>query len=155
MRTIWSTLWLKKAPVSAQMANETNLCVEESWAVRTRNGGGSYRCDSTFSKFPSQLSCCISSGFKDFRSTFNNFTPLVFVLCQIFKAISGDTEGFHRDLQYIFEALFLTSLGALAPKQFSVEQFFRVVVIFQADMTGLVKLWLHQDGVDAEKRSSS
>ena len=27
--------------VSAQMANETNMCTEESWAVRTRNSGSS------------------------------------------------------------------------------------------------------------------
>ena len=39
MRTIGSTLWLRKASVSVQIVNEINLCVEESWAVRTRNQG--------------------------------------------------------------------------------------------------------------------
>ena len=56
MRSIWSTLWLRNASVSEQMANKTNLWAEESWAVRTRNGGGSGWCGSAFSKFPSQLS---------------------------------------------------------------------------------------------------
>ena len=36
------------------------------------------------------------------------------VLCQIFQAIRGNTEQFHGDLQCVFEALFLASLGALA-----------------------------------------
>ena len=45
------------------MANETNLCTEEFWAVRIRNGGA-------FSKLPMQLGCCVSSGFTDFHSTF-------------------------------------------------------------------------------------
>ena len=33
MTTIWSILWLRKASVSAQIANETNLCSEESWGI--------------------------------------------------------------------------------------------------------------------------
>ena len=92
---ITSTLWLRKASVSTQMGNEANLCAEESWAVRTRNGGGS---NSAFSKFPEQLTSCVSSGFTDFRSTFDNFTPLVSVLRQIFQAIRGDTERFRGNL---------------------------------------------------------
>ena len=31
------------------MANEANLCTEESWIMKTTNGGGS---GSAFSKFP-------------------------------------------------------------------------------------------------------
>ena len=156
MRTIWSTLCLRMGSVSVQMANETNLCVEESRAMRTRNVGGSGWCGSTFSKFPVQLSCCISSGFTDFSSTFYNFTPLVSVLCQIFQAIRGKNERFHGDLQYIFEVLFLVSLGVLALRQFTVEQFLWEAVIFHVDnMTSPTKLWLIQDGVDGEKRSLS
>ena len=95
--------------------------------------------------FPAQLSCYISSGFTDFRCTFDNFTPLVSVLRQIFQAIRGDTERFHGDLQSVFEAHFLASLGALALRQFAVEQFLQEAVIFHADnMTGPTKLWLHQ-----------
>ena len=74
--------------------------------MRTRNGGGS-----AFAKFPTQLSCCVFSGFTDM---FDNFTPLVSVLCQIFLAIRGDTERFQRDLQYVIEVLFLAFLGVLA-----------------------------------------
>ena len=107
MRTIWSTLQLRMGSVSAQMANEANLFAEESWAVRTRNGGSSGWCGSAFSKFPAQLSCCVSSCFTDFRSSFDNFTPLVSVLCQIFQAIRSATERFHGDVQSVFEVLFL------------------------------------------------
>ena len=64
--------------------------------------------------FHAQLSCCVSSGFTDFRSTFDNFMPLVSVLCLVFQAIRGDTERFYEDLQCVFEAPFLDSLGALA-----------------------------------------
>ena len=150
MRTIWSTIWLRKASMSAQIANETNLYREESWAVRTRNGSSSGWCGSVFSKLPAQLSCCVSFGFTDFRSTSDNFMPLVSVLRQIFQAIRSDTERFHGDLQCIFEALFLASLGALALRQFAIEQLLQEVVIFHVDnMTGPMKLWLHQDGVDA------
>ena len=106
MRTIWSTLWLRTVSMSEQMVNDTNLWAEESWAVRTRNGGGSGWCGSAFSKFPAQLSCFVYSGFTDFRSTFDNFTPLHSVLRQIFQAIRGDTKSFHGDLQCVFEALF-------------------------------------------------
>ena len=71
---------------------------------------------------------------------FDNFTPLVSVLHQIFQAIRGDTERFHGEFQCVFEMLFQASLGALALRQFAVEQFFREVVIFHSDMTGVVKL---------------
>ena len=109
-----------------------------------------------FSKFPAQLSCCVSTGFTDFRSTFDNFPTLVSVLSQIFQAIRGDTERFHGDFQRVFEALFLASLGALSQRQFAVEQFLPEAVIFHADnMTGPTKLWLHRDGMDAGKRSLS
>ena len=156
MRTVWSTLWLRKASMSAQMANETNLCTEQSWAVTTRNGGGSGWCGNTFSKFPVQLSCCIPSFFTDVCSTLDNFTPLVSALCQIFQAIRGDTERFHGDLQCVFEVHFLAPLGALALRQFVVEQFLREVLIFHVDnMTGPTKLRLLQDRVDAWKRSPS
>ena len=152
MRTIRSTLWLRTGSVSTQMANEANLCAEESWTVRTRNGGGTGWCGSAFPKFPAQLSCCVPSCFTDVRSTFDNFTSLV--LYQIFKTIRSDIEKFHGDLQCVFEALFQTSIGALALRQFAVEQFFREAVIFYTDnMTGPTKLWLHQNGVDAGKRS--
>ncbi len=66
-------------------------------------------------KFPVLLSCCVFSGFTDFRSTLDNFTPLVSVLRQIFQAIRVDTERFHSDLLCVFEALFLV-LGALTLK---------------------------------------
>ena len=151
MRTVWLTLWLRKASMSVQMANETNLYVKESWPMRKRNGGGSGWCCCAFSKFPAQLSCCISSGFTDFYSMFDNFMPLVSVLHQIFKTIRGDTKRFHRDLQCVFETLFLAYLGILALRQFTIEQFLWIAVIFQVDnMTGPMKLWLHQD---AGKRS--
>ena len=52
MRTIWLTLWLRKASVSAQMANETNVYPEKSWTVKTRNGGCSGWCGSAFLCFP-------------------------------------------------------------------------------------------------------
>ena len=100
--------------------------------MRTRNGGGSGWCGSVFSKFHAQLSCCVSSGFTDFRSTFENFTPLVFILGQIFQAIRGDTKGFHGDLLWVFVELFLIYLGALALRQFVVDQFIREAVIFHA-----------------------
>ena len=104
--------------------------------------------------FPVQLSCWVSSGFTYFRPTFDNFTPLVSVLRQIFLAIRGDTKRFQGDLQCVFEALFLASLGALVLKQFAVKQFLCEAVIFHADnLTGPTKLWLHQDGEDAGKRS--
>ena len=72
-----------------------------------------------------------------------------------FQAIWGDTERFQGDLQYVFEAIFLASLGALALRQVAVEQFLREAVIFYADRTGPVKLCLHQDGVDARNRRRS
>ena len=152
MRAIWSTLWLRKASVSAQMANETNLWAEMFWTVRRRNVGGRGWCDWAFSKFPAKLSCSVSSGFADFRSTFDNFAQLASVLRQVFQAIRGNTERF----QCIFEALFLASFGTLAQRQFAVEQFFQEAVIFHADnMTGSKRIWLHQDGVDSGKSSPS
>ena len=54
-----------------------------------------------------------------FRSTFDNFTPLVSVLRQIFQAIRG--EIFHGDLQCVLESLFLASFGAFALRQFAIE----------------------------------
>ena len=78
-----------------QMANETILCAEESWVVRTKNDGGSGWCSSAFSKFPMLLSYCNSSGFPEFRSTFDNFTPFVSVLRQIFPVIRVDTKRIH------------------------------------------------------------
>ena len=118
------------------MANETNLCMKESWAVRTRNGGGS-----GFSKFPVQLSCCVSFGFTDFCSMFDNFMPLVSVLCQIFQSIRADTERFQGEIQCVFEVPFLVSLGALALRMFAIKQFLQEVVIFHADnMTSPTKL---------------
>ena len=99
-----------------------------------------------FSKITALFSCCVSPGFIDFRFTFDNFTPLVSVLRQIFQEIWGDTERFHGDLQCIFEMLFLASMGALALRQFAVEQFLREAVIFHADnLTDPTKLWLHQN----------
>ena len=92
---------LMTGSVSAQMANESNLYAGEPWAVKTRNGGGSGLCGSVFSKFPVQLSCCVSSGFTDFRSTFENFMSLVSVLRQIFQAIRDDTKIFPGDLQCV------------------------------------------------------
>ena len=71
--------------MSAQRANKANLWAEESWAGRTKNGVGSGWCGSAFSKFPAQLSYCVFYRFTDFRSTFDNFTPLVSVLRQIFQ----------------------------------------------------------------------
>ena len=104
--------------------------------------------------FLSFLHSSVSSGFTDLRSTLDNFTPLVLVLRQIFQAIRCDTERFHGDLQCIFEALFLASWGALALRQFAVGQFLWEAMIFNVEiMTGPTKLWLHQDGVDAGKRS--
>ena len=151
MTTIWSTLWLRKASVSAQVANETNLCVKESWTVRTRNGGASDWYGSAFSKFPAQLSCCITlQTFALNLTTSHHFS----VLHQIFQAM--EAISFHGDLQCVFEVLFLASFGALALRQFTVEQSLQAAVIFHADhMTGPTKLWLHQDGIDAWKRSSS
>ena len=156
MRTIWSTLWLRTGPVNVQMANEANLCAEVSWAVRARNGSSSGWCGSAFFKFPSQLSYCIPSCFTDFHSMFNNFTPLVFVLHQIFQALRGDTERFHGDPPCVFEALFLASLGIFALKQFVIGKFLWEAVIFHMDnMNRPMKLWLHQDRVDGGKRSLS
>ena len=91
----------------------------------------------------------------DFRFTFNNFTTLISVLCQIFQAIRNDTKKFHEDLQCVFEALFLASFGALALRQFAVAQFHREVVIFHADRTDPTKLCLYQVGVDTGKTSQS
>ena len=111
-----------------QMANETNLYAEESWPVRTRNGSGSGWCGSTFSKFPLLLSCCVPFFFTDFRSTFENFTPLVSVLSQIFQTnMSGKDlksfpdnyvtmKRFHGDLLCVFEALFSGLLGSPYPE---------------------------------------
>ena len=119
--------------------------------------GGNGWCGIAFSKFPALLSYCDSSGLTDFRPTSDNFTLLVSAFRQIFQAINkGVTERFHGDFQCVFEVLFLASLGALVPRQFAVEQFLQKAVIFHADnMTGPTKLWLHQDGVDAGKRSLS
>ena len=108
MQTIWSTLWLRKASMSAQMVNETNLRAEESWAVRTRKGSG--WCGSAFSKFPAQLSCCFSSSFKLLLHIWQFH---ITCLRQMFLAIRVNSERFHGDLQCVFEALFLASLGAL------------------------------------------
>ena len=56
-------------------------------------------------------------------------------------AIRDDIERFHGDLKCVFVALFLTSMGALAQRQFTVEQFFREAVIIHADnVTGSTKL---------------
>ena len=101
--------------MSLEMANETNLCAEASRAVRTRNGGGSGWCGKAFSKFSAQLSCCIFSGFTDFQSTFDNFMPLVAVLCQIFLAIRGYTERFMQTFSVSLKPLSCL-LGSTCPK---------------------------------------
>ena len=67
--------------------------------MRTRNGGCS---GSIFSKFPVQLSCYISSGFTDFSSTFDNFMPLVFVLCQLGAILKDFMETFSVSLKCSF-----------------------------------------------------
>ena len=72
MRTIWST-WVRRQLIRP-------IC---GWKRLVWYG-------IAFSKFPLQLSCCISSGFTDFRSTFDNFTLLVSVLQQIFQARKKD-----------------------------------------------------------------
>ena len=83
---------------------------------------------------------------------FHRLSRHVSVLRQIFRAIRGDTERFHGDLQCVFEALSLASLGALALREFVAEKFLREVLIFHVDRTWRTKLWLNQDGVDAWKR---
>ena len=117
MATICSTLCLGTGSMRAKLADETNLCAEESWAGRTRNGGGSGWYGSAFSKFPAQTSCCVPSYFTDFRSTFYNFTPLVSVLHQIFQAVRDDTERFHGDLQCVFESFFLAYVRAITVRR--------------------------------------
>ena len=62
--------------MSVQMANEANLCMEESWTVRTKNDSGR-GCGSVFSKLPVLLSYSVPSCFIGFCSMFDNFTPLV------------------------------------------------------------------------------
>ena len=101
----WRRRWLMKP-----------ICVRKS-----SNGNG--WCGSVLSKFPVQLSCCGFSGFTDFRSTFDNFMPLVSVLHQIFQAIRSDIEIFHVALLCVFEVRFLASLRAFSLRQFGVEQF--------------------------------
>ena len=127
--------------MSVQMANETTVCVRvlgsenKEWWLRW------LMWQYLFFKFPVQLSCCISSGFTEFQSTFDNFTPLLSVLHQILQVIRGNTERFHGDLQYVFEVLFLASLGALALRQFTIEEFLWEEVIYHANnMTGPTKL---------------
>ena len=115
MMIIRSTSWLGMGSVNAKIANETNLCAEESWAVRTRNGDGSGWCGSAFSKFLAQLSCCIPSCFTDFHSMFENFTPLVFVLCQIFQAIRGDRKIWQRPSVCLWSA-FSSLFGSACPE---------------------------------------
>ena len=45
--------------LSVQMANEANLCTEESWTVRTRKCGSRGQGGSTFFKLPVLFSSCI------------------------------------------------------------------------------------------------
>ena len=116
MRTIWSTLWLRTRSVRAQIANETHLCTEESWTVKRRNGGSSSWCGCAFFKFLAQLSGCVSSAFTEFRSTFDNVTPLVSVMRHIFQAIRGDTKSFPGDLQCVLEAVFYGLHGSTCPE---------------------------------------
>ena len=116
MRTIWAILWLRKVSVNAQIANETNLCIEESWPATTRNGGGSGWCGSAFSKFPTQLSYCVSSGFTDFCSMFDNFTPFVSVLHQIFQAMRGQYWKISWRLSMCLWSTFSGLLGSASPK---------------------------------------
>ena len=61
-------LGLRTGSVSAQMANEANLCTEESWAVRTRNDGGSGWCGSAFLSF-------LHSSVATFLLASQTFTP--------------------------------------------------------------------------------
>ena len=141
------TLWLRKAPMSAQMANETNLCVEESMAVRTRNGSGSGWCGSAFSKL---------LHFFWFHWLLTTSCHLSLFCVRYSRQLGAILKDFIETFSVFLKCFFLASLGALALRQFAIEQFLWKAVIFHADnMTGLTKLWLHQDGIAARKRSPS
>ena len=51
--------------------------------MRTRNGGASGWYGTAFSKFPAQLSCCVSSGFIDFCFMFDHFMSFIYLVPDI------------------------------------------------------------------------
>ena len=74
----------------------------------------------------------------------------------MFESIRSDTESVHEDRSCTFEVLFQAYMGTLALRQFTIEQYLREAVIFNADnMTRPTMLKLHQGVVDDGKRSLS
>ena len=92
--------------MSAQMANETNLCAQESWAERTRNGGSCGGCDNAFSKFPAQLSYCVSSGFTDFCSNLTTSHYLSLSCARFSSQLGAIPKDFMETFSVSFKRFF-------------------------------------------------
>ena len=88
------------------MANETNLCTEESWTVRTRNGGGSGWCGSAFSKFPAQLSCCMFSISQTFAPRLTTSRHMSLFCATYFRQLVTIPKDFMETFSVSLKCLF-------------------------------------------------
>ena len=100
--------------VRLQMAGKANPRPEQSWAVGARDDGDRCWCGGAFPDLPALLSCCDPVHFAGFGATLDGSTPLVSVLNLLLPVGVFDPKGLEGDLQGVFEALLLSSLGAFA-----------------------------------------
>ena len=95
-------------------SGKANPRPRQSWAVGARDGGGRRWCGSAFSDLSALLSCCGPVRFAGFGSTLDASTPFVSVFSHLLPVDVLDPKGLEGDLQGVFEALLLSSLGAFA-----------------------------------------
>ena len=86
------------------MAGKANQRPEQSWAEGARDDGDRRWCGS----------CCGPVRFAGFGATLDDSTTLVSVLSHLLPVGVLDPKGLEGDLQGVFEALLLSSLGAFA-----------------------------------------
>ena len=104
--------------------------------------------------------CSSVVGFLLISQTFTprlTYSLYLSLSCTRYSRQFGATPKDSREtLSVSLKHFFLASLRALTMRQLAVELFLREAVIFNAEiMTDRTKLRLHQDDIDAEKRSPS
>ena len=99
--------------VRLQMAGKANRHPEQSWAVGARDDGDSGWCGGAFPDLSALLSCCGHVRFAGFGATLDGSMPLVSILSHLLPVSVLNPKGLEGDLQGVFEALLLSSLGSI------------------------------------------
>ena len=135
MKTVWLTLWLRP------------ICVRKSLG-QWEQGMVAAVADMAV-PFLSFLFSSVAA----FLLVSQTFAP--HLTTSLYFSLSSARYSWQLGVS-VFEALFLASLGVLALWQFAIEPFLQEAVTFPANnITSPLKLWLHQNGEDAGKRSPS